>query len=286
MERVRHSSPEARARAHLYGRYLERGRHRNPFNATKPAEWATMSKSLRKAWNRRHWRPEQWKADLALKKEATRLRHRAEKAGRMNPLSTSTFGPGYRFNPWWYSQSREEKHHRWRSSSVGAKWADERPAPDRPGFRWRRDRRTERMFARHRNPIDLMDDIEMSNPRHGYGPGVPNLRHGRRSRRYRHRVASVAQGRGARHHRHGRGAGRSARARRHNPLHPGRSREIISHNIREMIRAGHPQKVAVAAALSNARRFPDPAGPWHAPRPRPRPRSRTTHRRAHRGRSR
>jgi hypothetical protein len=71
---------------------------RNPFNATKPAEWATMSKKLRKAWNRKHWRPEQWKCDLALKREATRQRHRhegstrgkgleqlAEKIARQNP---------------------------------------------------------------------------------------------------------------------------------------------------------------------------------------------------------
>lgn len=55
---------------------------RNPFNATKPAEWATMSKKLRKSWNRKHWRPEQWKCDLALTKEATRLKHRGEHAGK------------------------------------------------------------------------------------------------------------------------------------------------------------------------------------------------------------
>lgn len=55
---------------------------RNPFNATQPAEWATMSKKLRKAWNRKHWRPEQWKCDLALKKEATRMKHRGERSGK------------------------------------------------------------------------------------------------------------------------------------------------------------------------------------------------------------
>lgn len=38
------------------------------------------------------------------------------------------------------------------------------------------------------------------------------------------------------------------------PLHKGKSRKIISENIREMIAAGHPQKQAVAAALHEARR--------------------------------
>jgi len=38
------------------------------------------------------------------------------------------------------------------------------------------------------------------------------------------------------------------------PLKPGKSRKVISENIREMIASGHPQKQAVAAALSNARR--------------------------------
>lgn len=38
------------------------------------------------------------------------------------------------------------------------------------------------------------------------------------------------------------------------PLKRGASRQVISNNIREMIRAGHPQRQAVAAALSNARR--------------------------------
>jgi hypothetical protein len=40
------------------------------------------------------------------------------------------------------------------------------------------------------------------------------------------------------------------------PLHPGKSRKVISENIREMVASGHPQKQAVAAALSNARRHP------------------------------
>lgn len=38
------------------------------------------------------------------------------------------------------------------------------------------------------------------------------------------------------------------------PLERGDSRKVISDNIREMMRAGHPQRQAVAAALSNARK--------------------------------
>jgi len=38
------------------------------------------------------------------------------------------------------------------------------------------------------------------------------------------------------------------------PLTPGSSRSVISRNISEMVRAGHPQRQAVAAALSNARK--------------------------------
>ena len=38
------------------------------------------------------------------------------------------------------------------------------------------------------------------------------------------------------------------------PLKKGSSRQVISSNIREMMKAGHPQKQAVAAALDTARR--------------------------------
>jgi hypothetical protein len=38
------------------------------------------------------------------------------------------------------------------------------------------------------------------------------------------------------------------------PLKPGKSQKVVSSNIKEMISAGHPQKQAVAAALSNARK--------------------------------
>ena len=38
------------------------------------------------------------------------------------------------------------------------------------------------------------------------------------------------------------------------PLAPGKSQEVISENISEMIRSGRPQKQAVAAALETARR--------------------------------
>lgn len=39
------------------------------------------------------------------------------------------------------------------------------------------------------------------------------------------------------------------------PLTKGSSRAVISKNIREMIASGHPHKQAVAAALSNARKY-------------------------------
>jgi hypothetical protein len=36
------------------------------------------------------------------------------------------------------------------------------------------------------------------------------------------------------------------------PLKSGKSSKVVSSNIREMIKAGHPQKQAVAASLSKA----------------------------------
>jgi len=36
------------------------------------------------------------------------------------------------------------------------------------------------------------------------------------------------------------------------PLEPGSSKQVISRNIAEMIRAGHPPKQAVAASYANA----------------------------------
>jgi len=39
----------------------------------------------------------------------------------------------------------------------------------------------------------------------------------------------------------------------HMPLKPGKSRKVVSANVREMIRSGHPRAQAVAAALSKAR---------------------------------
>jgi hypothetical protein len=39
------------------------------------------------------------------------------------------------------------------------------------------------------------------------------------------------------------------------PLHKGKSREVISKNIKEMVAAGHPVKQAIAASLANSRKY-------------------------------
>lgn len=39
------------------------------------------------------------------------------------------------------------------------------------------------------------------------------------------------------------------------PLKSGKSKKVISENIREMVKSGHPQNQAVAAAMSNARKI-------------------------------
>jgi hypothetical protein len=38
------------------------------------------------------------------------------------------------------------------------------------------------------------------------------------------------------------------------PLLPGKSREVVSNNIRELISSGYPQKQSVAIALSKSRK--------------------------------
>jgi len=47
------------------------------------------------------------------------------------------------------------------------------------------------------------------------------------------------------------------------PLKKGHSKEVVSSNIKEMIKSGHPAKQAIAAALSNARKYKKMAeGGW------------------------
>lgn len=38
------------------------------------------------------------------------------------------------------------------------------------------------------------------------------------------------------------------------PLKPGKSKKVVSSNIKEMIQSGYPKKQAVAASLSKARK--------------------------------
>jgi hypothetical protein len=49
------------------------------------------------------------------------------------------------------------------------------------------------------------------------------------------------------------------------PLTPGKSQKTISHNISEMIHAGHPQNQAIAAALDTARKAKAEGGPFSIP---------------------
>ena len=46
------------------------------------------------------------------------------------------------------------------------------------------------------------------------------------------------------------------------PLSPGKSQKTISHNISEMVHAGHPQNQAIAAALNTARHTKAAGGPF------------------------
>ena len=46
------------------------------------------------------------------------------------------------------------------------------------------------------------------------------------------------------------------------PLSPGKSQKTISHNISEMVHAGHPQDQAIAAALNTARHTRADGGPF------------------------
>ena len=47
------------------------------------------------------------------------------------------------------------------------------------------------------------------------------------------------------------------------PLKEGKSEKVISNNIREMVRAGHPQKQAVAAAMRKAGKSKPKKGKLH-----------------------
>lgn len=49
------------------------------------------------------------------------------------------------------------------------------------------------------------------------------------------------------------------------PLMKGSSKEVISENIREMVKAGHPQKQAVAASYRMARKAKRPKAGKTAP---------------------
>ncbi len=49
---------------------------------------------------------------------------------------------------WWYPHTREERHHRWSArGSHSPILSPTKPHPDKPGIRWRRSKRTERMIG-------------------------------------------------------------------------------------------------------------------------------------------
>ncbi len=208
-----------------------RGR-RNPFNATKPAEWATMSKSLRKSWNRKHWRPEQYKCDLALKKEATRMARRAERSGsglltlaeRMakatNPMTEHELARRIDSDPTVRELLRYE----------GLSSAYKRASPSQ----------RVRIFEKLSTAAEHGRSVRRTNP------GRPKRRRARIERERRKLAWSPDRRRIEREE--------TARGFAVNPLRKGRSRRTISANIRELRHTGRPQKQAVAIALSTARR--------------------------------
>lgn len=52
------------------------------------------------------------------------------------------------------------------------------------------------------------------------------------------------------------------------PLKKGKSKKIVSENIKEMVESGHPQKQAVAASLNEARKSGAKIPMKHKPRKR------------------
>ncbi len=209
-------------------------RRRNPFNATKPAEWATMSKALRKSWNRKHWRPEQYKCDLALKREKTRLARRAASSGR--------------------------------GIMDLAERMAERTNPPRDTVRMLLQhpplaRAYDRASASRRLKIvqKLEEVAERARSVRRHNPGHRSSRTARarakanwyqsRTRTERERRKLAWSPDRARIEREETASGFAV-----NPLRKGRSRATISANIRELMRTGRKQKQAIAIALSTARR--------------------------------